>query len=95
MCLAGANSEGLTIANADVNHNSVTDLGTNGKQQCYGIGCRYDAMGNGSTANFKAQSFSLRLQSKLDGVSPMSAYTYFLHRGVINYDGNGIVSIST
>mgnify|MGYP003636997756 FL=1 len=95
MCLAGANSEGLTIANADVNHNSVTDLGTNGKQQCYGIGCRYDAMGNGSTANFKAQSFSLRLQSRLDGVSPMSAYTYFLHRGVINYDGNGIVSIST
>ena len=95
MCLAGANSEGLTIANGDVNHNSVTNLGANGQQQCYGIGCRYDAMGNGSTANFKAQSFSLRLQSKLDGVSPMSAYTYFLHRGVINYDGNGIVSIST
>ncbi|GAF68533.1 unnamed protein product, partial [marine sediment metagenome] len=95
MCLAGANSEGLGIANGDVNHNSVTDLGTNGKQQCYGIGCRYDAMGNGSTANFKAQSFSLRIQSKLDGVSPMSMYTYFLHRGVINYDGNGIVSIST
>ena len=95
MCLAGANSEGLGIANGDVNHNSVTDLGANGKQQCYGIGCRYDAMGNGSTANFKAQSFSLRIQSKLDGVSPMSMYTYFLHRGVINYDGNGIVSIST
>jgi len=95
MCLAGANSEGLSIANGDINHNSVTDLGTNGKQQCYGVGCRYDAMGNGSTANFKAQSFSLRLQSKLDGVSPMSAYTFFLHRGVINYDGNGIVSIST
>lgn len=95
MCLAGANSEGLTIANGDINHNSVTDLGTNGQQQCYGIGCRYDAMGNGSTANFKAQSFSMRLQSKLNGVSPMSAYTFFLHRGVINYDGNGIVSIST
>ena len=95
MCLAGSNSEGLSIANADTNHNSVTDVGANGKQQCYGIGCRYDAMGNGSTANFKAQSFSLRVQSKLDGVSPMSMYTYFLHRGVINYDGNGIVSISS
>ncbi len=95
MCLAGANSEGLSIANGDIEHNSVTDLGANGKQNCYGVGCRYDAMGNGSTANFKAQAFSLRLQSKLDGISPMSAYTFFLHRGVINYDGNGIVSIST
>ena len=95
MCLAGANSEGLSIANGDVNHNSVTDIGANGQQNCYGIGCRYDAMGNGSTANFKANPFSMRLQSKLNGISPMSAYTYFLHRGVINYDGNGIVSIST
>ena len=95
MCLAGANSEGLSIANGDVNHNSTTDIGNNGQQNCYGIGCRYDAMGNGSTANFKAQPFSMRLQSRLNGISPMSAYTYFLHRGVINYDGNGIVSIST
>ena len=44
MCLAGANSEGLSIANGDVNHNSVTDIGANGQQNCYGIGCRYDAI---------------------------------------------------
>jgi len=100
MCLAGANSEGLSIANGDVNHNTVSNSGPTIPppitfQNCYGIGCRYDAMGNGSTANFKAQPFSVRLQSRLNGISPMSAYTYFLHRGVINYDGNGIVSIST
>lgn len=102
-CLAGENSEGLTIANGDLNHNTTTGTDIQGSaaavsagfQNCYGVGCRYDALGNGSTANFKNQSFSLRLQSKLNGVSAMSAYTFFLHRGVINYDGNGIVSIST
>jgi len=93
--LPGANSEGLSIANGDVNHNSVTGVGSNGFQNAYGVGCRYDAVGNGSTTSFRGQPFSMRVQSKLDGNSPMSAYTYFLHRGMINFDQNGIVTIST
>jgi len=93
--MPGANSEGLSIANGDVHHNSTTGIGTNGFQNCYGIGCRYDAVGNGSTTSFRGQPFSMRVQSKLDGNSPMSAYSYFLHRGMINFDSNGIVSIST
>ena len=97
--LAGANSEGLSIANGDTNHNSTTGTTqgviSTGFQNCYGVGCRYDAVGNGSSANFMGRPFSMRIQSKLDGASPMSAYQYYLHRGMINFDSNGIVSIST
>lgn len=93
-CLAGANSEGLTIANADVNHNSTTGVGTNGFQNCYGVGVRYDAVNNGSTASFMGRPFSMRIQSKLDGNSPMSGYSYFLYRGMVNFDSNGIISVS-
>ena len=93
--LGGINSEGLSIANGDTHHNSVTNVGTNGFQNVYGIGCRYDAVGNGSTTSFMGKPFSVRVQSLLDGESPMSAYTYFLHRGMVNFDSNGVVSIST
>jgi len=97
--LAGPNSEGLSIANGDTHHNSVTGVSTaltaNGFQNVYGIGVRYDALGNGSSANFKGRPYSVRIQSKLDGNSPMSAYTYFLHRGMLNFDSNGVISVST
>ena len=94
-CLPGANSEGLSIANGDVHHNSTTGIGTNGFQNGFGVGCRYDSVGNGSTTSFMGAPFSLRIQSRLDGSSPMSMYTYFLHRSMVNFDSNGIVSIST
>jgi len=98
-CLAGANSEGLSIANGDNHHNSVSGLSTaitsNGFQNVYGVGVRYDALGNGSSASFKGRPFSMRIQSKLDGNSPMSAYTFFLHRGMLNFDDNGVISVST
>ena len=93
--IGGANSEGLSIANGDTHHNSVTGVSTNGFQNAYGVGCRYDAVGNGSTTSFRGKPFSMRIQSKLDGNSPMSVYTYFLHRGMINFDDNGIVTIAT
>jgi len=50
-------------------------------------------LGVGNTANFKNQSYSTRIISKLDGSSPMSSYTFFLYRSVINYDDRGLVSI--
>jgi len=97
--LAGENSEGFSVANGDTHHNSVTGVSTaltaNGFQNCYGIGVRYDALGNGSTVSFKGRPYSMRIQSKLDGNSPMSAYTYFLHRGMINFDNNGVISVAT
>mgnify|MGYP003115331982 CR=1 FL=1 len=97
--LAGQNSENLPTANGDVQHNALTlatvNATSNYYQNVYGVGIRVgDMLGVGNTADFKQQSFSYRLQSKLDGSSPMSAYQFFLYRSVINYDDNGgLVSI--
>ena len=54
---------------------------------------QHNMLGVGNTANFKQTSYSIRLISKLNGFSPMSSYTFFLYRSVINYDNNGLVSI--
>jgi len=96
--LAGQNTENLPTANGDEQHECVTglDINTteNGFQNVYGIGMRVgDMLGVGNTANFKQQSFATRIISKLDGSSPMSSYTFFLYRSVINYDDRGMVSI--
>ena len=96
--LAGQNSENFATANADEQHNSVTSRDVNGDpnyfQNVYGVGIRVgDMLGVGNTANFKQTSYSIRLISKLNGFSPMSSYTFFLYRSVINYDNNGLVSI--
>ena len=96
--LAGQNSENLATANADVNHNAVTNqvinTTNNYHQNVYGVGIRVgDMLGVGNTANFKQTSYSVRLISKLNGFSPMSSYTFFLYRSVINYDASGLVSI--
>lgn len=96
--LAGQNTENLRTANGDEQHECVTSrsvgLTQNGFQNVYGIGMRVgDMLGVGNTANFKQQSFATRIISKLDGSSPMSSYTFFLYRSVINYDDRGMVSI--
>lgn len=97
--LAGQNSENLPTANGDAQHNAVTEgiegnVTPNGFQNVYGIGIRVgDMLGVGNTANFKNQAYSTRIISKLDGSSPMSSYTFFLYRSVINYDDRGLVSI--
>ena len=97
--LAGQNSEALPTANSDSQHNALTlatvNTTANYYQNVYGVGIRVgDMLGVGNTANFKQESFSYRLQSKLNGASPMSAYQFFLYRSVINYDENGgLVSI--
>tara|TARA_R110000803_G_scaffold73109_2_gene136863 strand:- start:1636 stop:3018 length:1383 start_codon:yes stop_codon:yes gene_type:complete len=96
--LAGQNSENLATANADQNHNAVTNqvinTTNNYHQNVYGVGIRVgDMLGVGNTANFKQTSYSVRLISKLNGFSPMSSYTFFLYRSVINYDASGLVSI--
>jgi len=103
--LAGQNSENFATANNDTQHNALTlqasglpPLPYNGTanyyQNVYGIGIRVgDMMGVGNTANFKNSSYSTRIISKLNGFSPMSSFTFFLYRSVINYDDNGMVSI--
>ena len=96
--LAGQNSENFATANADTQHNSVTKSIVNATnsyfQNVYGVGCRVgDMLGSGNTANYKQTNYSIRTISKLNGFSPMSSYTFFLYRSIINYDNNGIVSI--
>ena len=99
--LAGQNSEALATSNGDTQHNSVTNQlapgppgSVNGFENVYGIGIRVgDMLGVGNTANFKQSSYSTRIISKLNGSSPMSSYTFFLYRSVINYSVNGLVSI--
>jgi len=100
--LAGQNTENFATANFDTMHNTLT-LGQNPTlapgslnyyENVYGTGIRVgDMLGVGNTANFKNTSFSTRIISKLNGFSPMSSYTFFLYRSVINYDSNGMVSI--
>jgi len=96
--LAGQNTENFATANVDTMHNSLTlatvNATANYYQNVYGTGIRVgDMLGVGNTANFKNTSFSTRIISKLNGFSPMSSYTFFLYRSVINYDSNGMVSI--
>ena len=56
----------------------------------FGVGARFDGLGNGSGANFKNASFSHRIRSDLDGTSPNSCYTFMLHRNMVNYGAGGI-----
>jgi hypothetical protein len=56
----------------------------------FGVGNRYDGIGVGAGANFKNASFSHRFRSDLNGVSPNSAFTFMLHRNMINYGSGGI-----
>ena len=96
--LAGQNSEGLPFANGDVEHNTVSttaNIAASGTYaNVYGVGIRLgDMMGTGSSVNFKTSPYGLRIQSKLNGSSPMAAFTFFLYRSRINYGTNGVVQI--
>jgi len=59
-----------------------------------GVGCRYDLLNAGAGANFSKASFSHRIQSQLNGISPNSIYTFFLHKNMINYTNSGITVAS-
>jgi hypothetical protein len=97
-CLGGARSEGLSVGawgTGAGEQTGVTAIENTKNDRVYGIGVRFDAIQNGSTTSFKGMPYSFRITSRLDGISPMSAYTFFLHRGVITYNNNGTISVST
>jgi len=96
--IAGQNSEGLPFANNDTQHNSVSVTqaiaGSGTYSNAYGIGIRVgDMQGVGGTVNMKTASFGIRIQSLLNGSSPVSMYTFFSYRARINYGNNGIVQV--
>ena len=53
------------------------------------VGLHMDRV-SGQGLNFKGQSYALRLQSTADGNSPMSVYTYYLTKNVLQYSPQGI-----
>ena len=99
--LAGARSEGsLSFFNNILNDspaqtrlitfNSAPLLG-----RCFGIGIRYDQAGVGSTTSFKNSPYSVRITSEIDGVSPVSLYTFFLYSTIMTLGRDGVVTISS
>jgi hypothetical protein len=58
----------------------------------YSTGARMDGLGIGAGSDFSTKTFSHRFQSKLNGGtgSANSAYTFFLHKNLINYGAGGI-----
>jgi hypothetical protein len=90
--LAGTTSE-ATQANqyvggiADQHENSVGENVT-------GVGGRMDMLSNGAGADYKSRSFSHRIQSKLDGNSANSVYSFFLHKNNISFNDRGAIAVS-
>jgi len=53
------------------------------------IGLALDRVSN-SGMEFKGKSYALRIQSELDGNSPMSVFTYYLQKNILQYSPQGI-----
>lgn len=53
------------------------------------IGLALDRVSN-QGMDFRSKSYALRIQSTLDGNSPLSIYTYYLARNVLQYSPQGI-----
>ena len=56
-----------------------------------GWGVRYDRLGTGSGADFSKQPYQMRIESRLDGDSPNSVYTFMLSQQAIVYGSGGIM----
>jgi len=79
---SGLGSAEVPEANRD-RYNTISE-------HVYGIGCRYDGLGHGSSTNFKEAQYSTRIRSGLNGSSPNACFTFLLHRNMINFTNGGI-----
>ena len=71
------------------NFGGTRDWEING--EVFGLGCRYDGIGNGnSSVNMKDSAFSERIVSKLDGTANNGLYQYFLHKASVNFSPQGV-----
>lgn len=59
-----------------------------------GVGTRYDQLGIGDGANFKTRTFSHRIQSSLNGITPNSIYTFALAKNMITFNDSGGIAVS-
>ena len=90
--LTGNISEKTTAAGATP---PVADQHYNSQgENVIGLGIRYDQMGIGDGANFKNRTFSHRIQSSLNGVSPNSIYTFALAKNMISFNDMGGIAVA-
>ena len=70
-------------------HPAAQKLTTVDAERNFCVGLAMDRL-SGQGVNFRGQSYALRLQTDLDGNSPMAVYTYTLARNVLNWSPSGI-----
>ena len=70
-------------------HSAPQKLTSVDPERNFCVGLAMDRL-SGQGINFRGQSYALRLQTDLDGNSPMAVYTYALSRNVLSYSPAGI-----
>ena len=81
--LKGVKYEALPVARPQV-------LTSVSPERNFAVGLACDNV-SGQGIDFRGQSYALRMQSSLDGNSPMAVYTYYLARNQLMYSPQGIM----
>ncbi len=68
---------------------AVQEFGTVDTARNFAIGLAMDRVSE-QGIDFRGQSYAMRLQSTADGKSPMSVFTYYLAKNVLQYSPSGI-----
>jgi len=72
-----------------VSGSAQQEFGTVDTARNFAIGLAMDRVSE-QGIDFRGQSYSMRLQSTADGKSPMSVFTYYLAKNVLQYSAQGI-----
>jgi len=73
-----------------VSGSAIQEFGTVDSKKNFAIGLAMDRVSE-QGISFKGTSYSLRVQSTADGKSPMSVFTYYLAKNVLQYSPSGIM----
>lgn len=76
-------------ANKEIMHPAPQQLSTVDQKRNFCVGLAMDRV-SGQGLSFRGQSYALRLQTGLDGQSPMAVYTYALSKNVLSWTPSGI-----
>jgi len=68
---------------------SLSSMVTVDAKRNFSTGLHFDLIGE-QGVNFKDQSFSQRIQTDLDGNSPISSYLFYLNNNILQYSPQGI-----
>ncbi len=73
-----------------VSGSATQEFGTIDSERNFAIGLNMDSVSK-QGVDFKGKSYALRVQSTADGKSPMSVFTYYLAKNVLQYSPEGIM----